>query len=364
VASEVEPDGAKSAAVRAESRSQARKLDEGLSFSGYERDFLALNVNGQRFEPISGVSGADSVTDGRAAVYADFDNDGDHDILLRVAHNKVGQLLFRNNVGQDAGFLRVALRGRESGRDAFGAVVRVKTSAGILTQVKAGGSGFLSQHDPRLLFGLGRDAKTQGIEVRWPSGRNQSFPGLPAGASVLIVEGEPAPRQVRERRFRLPDALSAEERRWRAVRLKPGAQLPPLELKTLDGKIQPLSALLDPGHTTVVNFWATWCDACKQEMPELQRLHDKNGLRVVGISVDEGGNDLALMFVRRFQQLVGVTYPVYWAGPEVRDQVFAGGGVSVPLSLVVDGEGRLVEVLPGSSLQTHRRLAELSAPAR
>jgi hypothetical protein len=54
-------------------------------------------------------------------------------------------LLFRNNVGQDHGWLRVAVEGGPSlGRDAFAAVVRVRTSAGVLTKTKAGGSGYIS----------------------------------------------------------------------------------------------------------------------------------------------------------------------------------------------------------------------------
>src|SRR5215467_3100329 len=106
-----------------------------------------MNIGGKKFMDISGVSGIDSITDGRAAVFADFDNDGDEDVFLTTI------LLFRNNVGQDSHWLRILLEGgKETGRDAYGSVVRVKTSAGTLTKVKAGGSGFLSQNDPRLLF--------------------------------------------------------------------------------------------------------------------------------------------------------------------------------------------------------------------
>jgi hypothetical protein len=129
---------------------------QGFSFSGYERDPLYLNLGGKKFTDISGVSGIDSITDGRAGVFADFDNDGDLDVFSTTIQNQA-HLLFRNNVGQDNNFLRVALEGgKETGRDAFGAVVRVKTSAGTLTKIKSGGSGFISQHDPRLLVRSGQ----------------------------------------------------------------------------------------------------------------------------------------------------------------------------------------------------------------
>ena len=103
----------------------------GFSFSGYERDTTRLNRGG-RFLDISGVTGADSATDGRGAAFADLDNDGDVDIALRVQAD-IGErrlLLYRNEVGNRNGFLRVSLEGRESGRDAFGAVVRVTTADG------------------------------------------------------------------------------------------------------------------------------------------------------------------------------------------------------------------------------------------
>ena len=146
---------------------------EGFSFSGYERDPLYLNTGAKKFVDISGVSGIDSITDGRAGVFADFDNDGDTDVFMTVIQGQ-SHHLFRNNVGQDSGYLRVVLEGapnESGGREAYGAVVRVKTSAGTLTKIKAGGSGFISQHDPRLLFGLGRDAQAASVEVTWPGNK-------------------------------------------------------------------------------------------------------------------------------------------------------------------------------------------------
>jgi len=98
------------------------------------------------------------------------------------------QLLFRNEVGQDRGWIRVVLEGTRSGRDAFGTTVRVRTSAGTLTKVKSGGSGFLAEHDPRLLFGLGADEAAESIEVRWPSGAVQRLGRVPAGTELRLRE--------------------------------------------------------------------------------------------------------------------------------------------------------------------------------
>jgi len=189
-------------------------FQEGKSFSGYERNYLGLNLGAPtafravRTDPssgdrrpapvspvyldISGISGIDSIADGRGAAFADFDNDGDLDIFQVNLQGNAHQL-FRNNIGQTGNFVRIVLEGTASGRDAFGAVVRVETSAGTLTKVKAGGSGFLAQHDPRLLFGLGNDTHTGRIEITWPSGTVQHLASLPAGTSLHVVDGGAQP---------------------------------------------------------------------------------------------------------------------------------------------------------------------------
>ena len=111
---------------------------KGFSFSGYERDLVALNLGQGKFLNISGISGLDSISDGRGSVFADLDNDGDLDILLTTAQGEA-HYLFRNNVGSRNRSIRVTLIGPPNGRDAFGAVVRVKSSAGVQTKLKAGG---------------------------------------------------------------------------------------------------------------------------------------------------------------------------------------------------------------------------------
>lgn len=178
-------------------------VDKGFSFSALERDAAYLNKGDGTFVDVSGCSGLDSVTDGRGAVFADFDNDGDADVFLRAMHSQA-HLLFRNDLGSsEGGFVRIALRGAAPGTDAYGAVVRVKVAGRATAQAKLGGSGFISQSDPRLLFGLGEARQADAVEVAWPSGRKQSFGAIPAGRSVLLVEGEPEPRSVPEKRFEL-----------------------------------------------------------------------------------------------------------------------------------------------------------------
>jgi cytochrome c biogenesis protein CcmG/thiol:disulfide interchange protein DsbE len=88
--------------------------------------------------------------------------------------------------------------------------------------------------------------------------------------------------------------------------LKPGTPAPPFKLPALSGGEVELGSF--KGRLVVVNFWATWCAPCVEEMPSLERLHRAlagEGLVVLGISVDE--DETAL---RRFVSAHGVTFPV------------------------------------------------------
>ncbi len=338
-------------------------LGTGFSFSGYERDQLMLNLGEGKFLDISGVSGMDSITDGRGAVFADFDNDGDLDVFLRTTQGPA-HLMFRNNVGNAQGFLRVALEGRESTRDAFGAVVRVKTSRGILTKVKSGGSGFLSQSDPRLLFGLGEDARAEWLEVTWPSGRQQRLDGPVANTSLLLVEGESQLRRVAETRTSLPDPFTEDEAQWHSVRLRKGQSLPALPVTTLNGNSEALSSLLEPGRPTLVNLWATWCIPCRQEMPELELVHQsagERGVQVIGVSIDDA---MSRDHVPGFVKEMWVTYPIVVAEAEFIKNFYTTDNVTVPISLLLDEQGNITDLLPGWTPQTREHLAALASSGR
>lgn len=337
-------------------------LRRGFSFSGYERDLFCLNRGDGTFVDVSGVSGIDFIGDGRGASFADLDNDGDLDVFLRAMHGRA-HLLFRNALGQDAGFVRVALQGTRSGRDAFGATVRLATSAGTIAKVKSGGSGFLSQSDPRLLFGLGADSAAEWMEVSWPSGAVQRFPGPKAGQSLLVVEGEPSPRRIEERRFSLPAPESPEDAAWRGLKVRKGETLPALALLDVEGRPAPGASVVGRARTTVVSFWATWCAPCARELPELQRLSSasQGRLAVVGLSVDDASTRGA---VPGYVKAAGLELPIFLVPTAELAKVQDARDLRVPLNLVLDEKGRVVEVLSGWSRATRERLEALAGGAR
>jgi peroxiredoxin len=335
---------------------------QGFSFSGYERDPLFLNLGNGKFVDISGCSGIDSVSDGRAGVFADFDNDGDLDVFSTTIQGQ-SHLLFRNNVGQDSRWLRVVLEGgRSIGRDAWSAVVRVRTSAGTLTKTKAGGSGFVSQHDPRLLFGLGTDASAASVEVTWPDGTVEPFAGpFAAGTTVRLVQGKGRAEPVRLAAARLPDPLTRAEAMASELHAKVGQPVPDLRLVGLDGRATTLRALARPGRRLLVNVWATWCVPCRTEMPELEAIHPRlaeRGVDLVGVSVDTDEDAPVAEYAK-----ARVTYPVYRLDPAEMGRLYTSDEATVPLTFLIDADGRVAELIPGWSDASRRRFeAILGAP--
>ncbi len=91
-------------------------------------------------------------------------------------------------------------------------------------------------------------------------------------------------------------------------------------LAYLDGSTAPLSDL--EGKVVLLNFWATWCPPCKQELPHFEALHqayEGEGLAVVGVSMDQAGVD----YVRTFSEEVGITYPIAMAPFEEMEKIWA-----------------------------------------
>jgi thiol-disulfide isomerase/thioredoxin len=104
----------------------------------------------------------------------------------------------------------------------------------------------------------------------------------------------------------------------------------------VDGKPQSLSML--KGHPVVVNFWASWCGPCVEEMPSLSQLHReyaKKGVEFVGLGVDSDKN------VKTFLQKVRVDYPIYVIGFGGADlaRAFGNNAGALPFTVVIDAKG-------------------------
>ena len=119
------------------------------------------------------------------------------------------------------------------------------------------------------------------------------------------------------------------------------APAPALTLPDLTGK--PVSLSDYKGKVVLVDFWATWCDPCLAEMPDLKEVHEKykdRGFAILGVSVDEDGPEAVAAFARENS----VPYQLLWAGAKR----IAGWDVpGVPSAFLIRPDGSLVRKFYG-----------------
>jgi peroxiredoxin len=121
--------------------------------------------------------------------------------------------------------------------------------------------------------------------------------------------------------------------RDRVLQLHPA---PDFSLTDLTGQKLALSGYR--GKVVLLDFWATWCDPCKAEIPhfvEMQNRYRPQGLQVIGISMDDD-EQLARDFRQRFK----MNYPVAMGNPQLAEQY--GGILGLPITFAIDREGRIV----------------------
>ncbi len=129
----------------------------------------------------------------RGAAIADFDNDGDLDIL--VSNNGQPPQLLRNDGGNANHWLQLLLIGTRSNRDAVGARVKVTSGDLVLYDERKGGMSYQSAQDPRLHFGLGQHRTVEEVEIKWPSGELTKVTNLKSDQILAVEEGKgPVPR--------------------------------------------------------------------------------------------------------------------------------------------------------------------------
>jgi enediyne biosynthesis protein E4 len=124
----------------------------------------------------------------RGAAYADFDNDGDIDIVYTSLD--ATPTLLENITASPNHWAAVKTVGTRSNRDGIGA--RLKLTAGDLVQYASvrSGESYLSGNDPRVHFGLGQKSKIDELEIRWPSGQVDRLRNVPADRILTAEEGK------------------------------------------------------------------------------------------------------------------------------------------------------------------------------
>ncbi|HEY7710764.1 MAG TPA: CRTAC1 family protein, partial [Candidatus Entotheonella sp.] len=146
---------------------------EGRSLSGYQQKRVWINDGAGQFFDVAQVVGVTDTYDGRAVALADLWNRGVLDVV--VANQKGPLLLYKNSVVPDNQWIAFALEGNGSNRSAIGTQVRLFWNGREQVQEVSGGSGFGSQNQRRLHFGLGKQPHIEKAVIRWPSGKVQTL---------------------------------------------------------------------------------------------------------------------------------------------------------------------------------------------
>lgn len=140
--------------------------------------------------------GVDCIKDSRAAAVADFDNDGDVDIVVGCnpgINSTITPVLYRNNLGNRQNWLEIDLVGTSVNKQAVGSEVRIELPDGTkqLRHVMVG-SAYASQSGPRLYFGLGKATAITKVTVDWkgPNAGQEVFENVPVNQRVKIVQGK------------------------------------------------------------------------------------------------------------------------------------------------------------------------------
>lgn len=130
----------------------------------------------------------------------------------------------------------------------------------------------------------------------------------------------------------------------RRVQAEVGAQLPAVILTGLTDEA-PASTGALRGTALIINFWATWCEPCRREMPSLERLSHRlaaHGVRVIGVSIDADLN-LAREFVRAYQ----LTFPMYADGDKKAFQSALRVN-ALPQTMLVTADGTIAARITGT----------------
>jgi hypothetical protein len=151
---------------------------------------LFLNSGKGSFREVAGGVGGgfDQPKVGRGLAYADFDRDGDLDLLLTTNNGPV--YLYRNDLTNGNRSIRFRLVGTKSNRDAIGANVRVFAGGIAQSRMVKAGSSYLSQSELPVTFGLERRDRIERVVIDWPSGRTEEYKNLTAGRCYECIEGK------------------------------------------------------------------------------------------------------------------------------------------------------------------------------
>ena len=347
-------------------------IRQGKSFSGHERNCVYLNTRHGSFSDASGISGLDYADDSRALATVDWDLDGDLDVVTTNRSSPRVRML-RNDLPAGKHFIafRLVGNGRDTNRDAIGARVELvidesknrQPPSSIMTAL--GGEGFLSQSSRWLHFGLGEAADIKEVIVHWPTANEDAklehFSTVKIDRHYELLQGSGTPKRIDQpnvERAVSPGALELPPASGHgAVRMLAPVSMP--QLHYTDTRYQSQMAKFSNGRFSLVNLWATWCEPCLIELNELTKQKDelaKHDITVLTLCVDhlqdetfDSATASSLLDRMNFPWEPGLATvdTAEILQPLHDDQVNAHRPLPVPVSFLVDTEGKLLAIYKG-----------------
>jgi tetratricopeptide (TPR) repeat protein len=264
------------------------------TWSGFERNVFYANNGDATFSDVSGAVGLDFIEDCRSFALADFDHDGQLEVVLKTRNSPQLRIL-KNLVKDLSPSIAFRLTGTKSNRDASGARIVVDTGTMQITRVVQAGSGFLAQHSKELFFGLGHAKQTVSATIQWPSGATQTLRDLPANHRISIEEGSSTPRleSFKSSATTLSPAPDSAHPVTHSTPTSFGTWLlapveaPNFSVPDQNAKIQDLASLR--GKPALLYFWAN-TSASHKNLVELSTAYPKwrtGGPQLVAINADE-----------------------------------------------------------------------------
>ncbi len=153
---------------------------------------LLLENNGKGYFADNGPNYSDyfnTVRSGRGAAVLDFDNDGDLDIIVSHVDLKATAVLLRNDGGHRNHWLGITLCGKHGPVSALGAKVEIHTGNRTQLRINQWATSYLSSHDPRIHFGLGKYRNIDTLIIHWPDGSCDEYREIPADQYITIHQG-------------------------------------------------------------------------------------------------------------------------------------------------------------------------------
>ncbi len=194
------------------------------------------------------------------------------------------------------------------------------------------------------------------LSANWLPPRRTVIGGLIGAFASFATKAIAAPKALASPSF--------QSGRYQFTLLRPERELPAIRLFRFDGKTIDLSSLR--GKPILLNFWATWCAACRTELPILDRLYEdrrESGLHVIAVSEDRGGRETLERFIHAFKIR---NLPIYW---DPNGYVAFSGHdnekkapfvlYGMPITYLIAGSGRIVGYMPGAADWTSEAASRL-----